>query len=321
MKRFVFLLLAAWPGLLPASDPPIYHWTPASDTGGGPGSSPSYRIDSSETPGGAGRSVNYDSRTGYAGQLDEAASLTIFANPSSVPETGTTQLEGRLLSTAGYLTPLAPGEMAWSILSGPVSGIDTQGLLTAAKVYQPTTASIQGATSGRTGTLDLQVLDPFPDNFGAWAGDGLPDWWQFQYLGLTEPAAGPAGDPDRDGYNNLLEFAFGTHPAQPGSGPDPVSWSNGVLLSRGQPVPLINNIPNSVDFRVVFVRRLDYLATHLRYQVQFSPDLLTWTTTSATPSRVALDLEYEALSVPWPFFLEGRKTRFFRILIDFSPTP
>jgi hypothetical protein len=48
--------------------------------------------------------------------------------------------------------------------------------------------------------------------------DGLPDWWE-QYYGLdpfddgsVDPANGPDGDPDGDGFTNLEEYQFGMNP-------------------------------------------------------------------------------------------------------------
>ncbi|MES2707019.1 MAG: hypothetical protein V4726_10505 [Verrucomicrobiota bacterium] len=318
--RASLLLLLCLPAVIQAGTSAHYSLSPAAvDTGGGPGVSASGSMDFSGAPGGAGRSAAYVSRSGFAGQLDETAGLEILISPASVAETGSAQLEAGLRSRAGFLAALAPDGVAWSILDGPLTGITPGGLVTAGKTPQTTAATVQGVFSGFTGTLTFPVRDTIPDNFGVHAGDGLPDWWQRQYPDAADTAGGLTGDPDRDGLSNLLEFAFGTDPGHTGSGV--IAYSDGVLTSHGQPLPVITTIPNSVDLRIVFGRRRDSASIGLSYKVQFSADLAGWTTSTALPVVLAGDAEYEAVGVSWPFFLNGRKVRFFRMMIDYTPAP
>ena len=107
--------------------------------------------------------------------------------------------------------------ITWSIVSGPLTGINSNGLATAATVYQNTSATAQGVYAGDTGALNLTVLDTIPDNFGSYAGDGIGDDWQFQYFGLSNPNAAPLLDPDHDGHNNLFEFTAGIIPTDAAS--------------------------------------------------------------------------------------------------------
>jgi hypothetical protein len=60
----------------------------------------------------------------------------------------------------------------------------------------------------------LRLRDAVPDfNF-----DGLDDRFQRQYFALwTAPEAGPAADPDKDGYNNTAEYVAGTNPTNAAS--------------------------------------------------------------------------------------------------------
>ena len=60
----------------------------------------------------------------------------------------------------------------------------------------------------------LEVATAWPDfNF-----DGLDDRWQRRYFPIfTGPAAGPAADPDGDGFSNRFEFETGTDPTDPRS--------------------------------------------------------------------------------------------------------
>ena len=303
-----------------------YSLTPETlDSAGLRGSSASYTADFSTTPGVAGSSAQYIARSGYAGQLVEpspvATRLTIASSPATVNELGTRQLTARADYDDASAGPIAASSVTWSVQSGGrITGIDTAGLVTAGTVYQDTGATLNGAYAGVTGTFVITVLDTVPDNYGTYAHDGLPDSWQMQYFGTNNAAAAPTADADGDGYNNLLEFAFGTDPVNSGSGTGGIAYSGGVITRRGQPALSVTNITNSVDFRAVFGRRKDYLALGLKYQVQFSGDLVTWTNSTATPAVLASDSEMSAVSVPYPLFLpNGRKAQFFRVNVTVTP--
>lgn len=300
-----------------------YSLTPAAlNTGGSAGASANYTFDTADDPGIAASSTGFISRTGFAGQLDEITGISGRVTPSPLPETTTGQLQATLLSSAGFLTDYTPLEIGWTILSGPLDEVTPTGTVTSGKVYEATPATIQITAQGQTGTLIFSVSDTLPDNFGNYAGDRLPDWWQVQHFGLNHPRASQAADPDGDNLNNLLEFAFGTHPSNSGSGNGTLTYSGGILIDHGQPLPVVTNIPNGVDFRVVFARRIGFEGYGLRYQVQFSPDLNNWTNSAATPAVLATDGEFEAVSVPWPLFVNGRKIRFFRMAVELlAPTP
>ena len=156
-------------------------------------------------------------KQGYAAQLYEVAGVTVAATPATINEGSTRQLSAQATLDDATLLALDPHEVAWSVLSGELTGIDSAGVATAAIVYQTSAASVQGAWGGFSGSLGLSVLDTNPDNFGSYAGDGLADSWQQQYFGLNNPLAAPAADPDGDGQNNLLEFTAGTVPSDPAS--------------------------------------------------------------------------------------------------------
>jgi hypothetical protein len=61
------------------------------------------------------------------------------------------------------------------------------------------------------------VTDSLPDNYGSYAGDGLPDSWQNQFFGLNNPNAAPGVDHDGDGQNNLFEHTANTVPTNSAS--------------------------------------------------------------------------------------------------------
>lgn len=304
-----------------------YSITPSSaDSAGLSASSADYSADFSTTAGAAAESAAYRIRSGWSGQLSDIAGLQLSAPSNSVPETSSTQITAAFRLDDGTFAPLTAAETAslgWSVLEGPIASLNASGFLTTAAVYENTPATIE-ASHGLTDTnasLELTITDTIPDNYPGYAGDGLSDAWQVRYFTPTPNGqpTGQNGDYDHDGVSNFLEYAFGTDPANATSGSGKLTYANGVLTSRGQPAPLIANIPNSVDFRVIFSRRRDYVAGKLLYRIQFSADLRSWSTTTATPSVIARDAEYEAASVPWPLFVNGRKARFFRVSVSVTP--
>jgi hypothetical protein len=88
--------------------------------------------------------------------------------------------------------------------------------------------------------------------------------WKQQKFGSNSnntAVSGDLADPDGDGVNNLLEYAFGT---------DPV---NGRDLSL--PKPSLTIVDGSPRLTITFQRSLS--ATDLRYQVEYSIDQQNWT--------------------------------------------
>jgi hypothetical protein len=71
-----------------------------------------------------------------------------------------------------------------------------------------------------------------------------------------------------------------------------------------------------VDFRAAHVRRKDAAAAGLTYTVQFSAGDGSWTSSTATPTVVASDSEVEVVTVKYPLFLNGKKARFFRVVVS-----
>ena len=156
-------------------------------------------------------------RSGYIGQLFEVSGLMLNSATPDVNETATLQFAAwQLLDDATFLATDA-NSVAWGVVSGPVTGISASGLATAGAVFRNTAATVRGTFSGFTGSLNFTVLDSIPDNFGAYAGDGIGDDWQVQYFGQNNPLAAPGLDPDGDGQNNLFEFTAGLIPNDPAS--------------------------------------------------------------------------------------------------------
>lgn len=157
-------------------------------------------------------------KAGYLGQLYDVTGLTLTAATLNVNETATDQLGAwQALDNATFLAVAAPS-VAWSVASGPLTSISPSGLAAAGIVFQDTAATAQGNFAGNTATLNLTVVDSIPDNFGAYAGDGVADSWQVQYFGQPPNAnAGPNVDFDGTGQTNLFKYIAGLNPLDPTS--------------------------------------------------------------------------------------------------------
>lgn len=138
--------------------------------------------------------------------------------------------------------------------------------------------------------------------------------WRETYFPDHGPLSTVTTDGDGDGSANLLEYAFGTNPVVTSSGA--ITLSGAAITQRGVATTWLQNITNGVDFRALFGRRKDYAAAGMTYTVQFSPDLATWENSTATPTVLASDAEFDAVTVPYPFFVNGRKARFFRVQVS-----
>ncbi len=214
MKTIAFLLiLAAAAQAGPRTSASYTIATDTADTGGQRTASASYTNDAA-----AGRIAGLSTvatdtmKSGYVGQLYEVTGLTLTAAPSTVNEGATFQLAAwQALDDATFLA-VPTGGAAWSVQSGPLTGINAGGGATAGTVYQDTAAIAQGSYLGQTGLLELTVRNVNLDDFGTYAADGIDDAWQAQYFGLNNPNAGPAVDFDATGQTNLFKFAAGLNP-------------------------------------------------------------------------------------------------------------
>ena len=152
----------------------------------------------------------------------------------------------------------------------------------------------------QSGTIPLSV-----PGYYAWRESFFPD---------HGPLSTYNTDADGDGLGNLLEYASGTDPTLANSGV--ISFSGVAVTQRGLPTTWAQTIANGVDFRALFGRRKDYVAAGLTYTAQFSGDLLTWEDSVAAPTVMASDAGIDAVTVPYPFFVNGRKARFFRVQVS-----
>lgn len=216
MMRMTILVSAGLFGLCSATFAASVNST--IDGGGKRTTSANYTIDGSIGGIGGISSAAADTvKDSYIGQLYDVASMTVTGTPSAVNEGNTSQLSGTATLDDATLLALAGSDINWSAPIYPLSSINGSGLATAAIVYSNAIASVSGNYLGAVGTGSLLVLDSIPDNFGSYAGDGIPDWWQNQYFGLNNTNAAPGVDADGTGQNNLFKYVAGLDPTNPAS--------------------------------------------------------------------------------------------------------
>jgi hypothetical protein len=190
------------------------------NAGGGRTSSPKYSAQSSLGEIGqtaAAPSPLVIALSGRVGQLFEATSLSVAAQPGVLAEGSQSWLSGTALLDDGTRSYLGGCDIVWRVVSGPVASIGAPGLLTAARVYQDAPARIEGRYPDILASIELKVINTGDDDFGLYAYDGILDPWQVQYFGANNAAGRADADPDGDGQNNLSEFMAGVSPTNAAS--------------------------------------------------------------------------------------------------------
>lgn len=132
------------------------------NSGGGAAFSSSYTDDGSLGDGFDTSSVVSGRRivkSGFIGQLYEAESLTLAADPAAVIEGTTTQLSAVATMDDDTLVRLSGSDAKWSVMEGAITGITSGGLATAGLVFINAPATVRGRWDGVTGDLVLTVLN------------------------------------------------------------------------------------------------------------------------------------------------------------------
>ena len=227
------------------------------DGGGLRTTSASYTMDGSVgSIGGISSAASDTAKHGYIGQLYDVVSVSVTGTPASVNETSTSQLSGTATMDDATVAALTGLDISWNTPAFPISSINGSGLATMSVVCQNTSGSFGGSYLGVLGSGSLLVQDSLPDNYGAYAGDTLPDSWQVQYFGLPpNPNAATNADVTGTGQNNLFKYVAGLDPTNPAS----------VFVLQ---IANVNGQPNQEN--LIF----NPLATGRTYTTQFTTNLV-----------------------------------------------
>jgi hypothetical protein len=204
-------------------------------------------------------------KTYAASVLDSTSSLTVA--PILAAPTATVTVNGTMVSsTTGIVVPLALGDNLFQIVVTASDG---------------TTHDIYTVTIRRQSAAEAA--------------------WRQQYFGYTSNVGDAAwsANPAKDGVSNLQKFAFGLNPSASGTSPLQYggAFANATLVSPGMPI----TVKQGGDIRMVFMRRADYVTTHLTYKILFSTNLNTPLIASTEePVVLASNGIYEIVSVAYP---------------------
>lgn len=236
----------------------------------------------------AGNVTNY-AGSGISGTADDSGAAAQFSSPSCVATTGsgavivgeTGNSTIRKIVSAQVVLQAATGlsgsgDLAVELV---VNGLPTD----ATYFFRAIATNGGGTTIGNTmastagGFLAWQI-----DKFGVNAGDPL--------------IAGAAANPLGDGVSNLLKYALGLDPHAPTTNGLPVMETPGGSLT------------------LTYTRML--AATDLLYQVEWSSDLDTWTTTGVSEEFLSGDAVSEQIRASVP--VAPATSKFLRLKVAFQ---
>ena len=205
---------------------------------------------------------------------------------------------GNFLAT-GNLPPNSVGKSAGLL----VASLAPKASITLSFLFQPTADGLHDASLRLTAAESETPL--FAVKLSANGSARFDSWLASKGLG-----GGAFGNSDGDPLNHLQEYAFGTDPAAAHG--KPVGKSAGGL-TRGAPTVRVVTAP-AFEMHGLFGRRKDHQAVGLRYQPQFSNDLITWMDATHPLVTEADDGQIELVSVKAPD-IGGRPARFFRLAV------
>ena len=93
------------------------------------------------------------------------------------------------------------------------ASIDLMGTTTAPFVYQDIFGALRASFESLTTTVfNVTVVNTNNDDFGIYAGEGIPDIYQVNTFGEQNPAGVGSADPDLDMQDNYFEYVAGLDP-------------------------------------------------------------------------------------------------------------
>jgi autotransporter-associated beta strand protein len=230
--------------------------------------------------------LNFGSTLALESGSSYAVTITGATTNDKVIATGAMTANGNIVVTLSGYTPVA-GDSFDIADASSITGTPTFTL--------PTLSGLVWDTSSFTTDGKIKLVNLY----SAWAS-------------ATGATGGTTGDPDSDGLQNLLEYAFGTNPTANYSGP--LSYTGATLTTPGQPI--LEKVGGV--WYAVFARRKDYVEAGLTYTVEFSNSLSAWTPSSAGLTVIASDSLMDVVRVPFPNIIDGgdngpQKPRFFQV--------
>ena len=134
-------------------------------------------------------------------------------------------------------------------------------------------------------------------------------------------ANGVSTDPNAHGANgiaNLMNYAFGLNPSNPGGGVLVFDWNLATIGATGTPIMRMETFWFGTDIRGIYIRRKDAAAVGLIYSPEFSWGLGPWSPCLVTPTVLADDGTYQVVSVPFPPLPYGQTSCFFHVKVTVS---
>jgi hypothetical protein len=148
------------------------------------------------------------------------------------------------------------------------------------------------------------------------AVDTYTQWLkQFGINGLAN--TGQAQDYDKDGTQNLAEFASGADPLTAST--STVQTSSGSIVQLGLPKVFMTGSGASQRLRVEYSRRLN--EPLMTTTVQFSEDLVNWTNSINSPTTIATGTGYDVAAVEDQVFDPVKTRRFARLQVTYTLPP
>jgi hypothetical protein len=144
-------------------------------------------------------------------------------------------------------------------------------------------------------SASLDAIDDEAPEVNALAQENYEAWLRL-YFSPSQIAdanlSGPLSDFDKDGINNLLEFALNL---------DPIFNERATMTAatglRGLPLTKIENISGQDRLTIEFVSRSASSGAGLTYIAEFSDDLTTWQT-GGTPAVTAINPRWDRVKIP-----------------------
>lgn len=202
--------------------------------------------------------------SGYLGQIYNVSNFTISAPQHTISQAGTLQLSATALLDDNTTLALNSTQVAWSVASGPINYITSDGLATAGNIRQTIIARVRGAFAGNTSAINLAVIavPGMTETFDQW----ISLYMAPQQLGINSTPGQASAIPYSDGVPNLLKYLYDINPTAHLSTQD-----RAALPSLGFATV------NGTEYLTLTYRQSSWISG-LTINVQTTSDLTNWST-------------------------------------------